>query len=63
LNLAKENITSQEENVNQAKESLRIAKVQYQQGLLTNIEEMDTELALIHGRDQLSASFVGLFNR
>lgn len=46
LNLAKENILSQEENVNQAKESLRIAKVQYQQGLLTNIEEMDTELAL-----------------
>jgi outer membrane protein len=46
LNLAKENILSQEENVKQAKESLRIAKVQYQQGLLTNIEEMDTELAL-----------------
>ena len=46
LNLAKENIVSQEENVKQAKESLRIAKVQYQQGLLTNIEEMDTELAL-----------------
>lgn len=46
LNLARENIASQEENVKQAKESLRIAKVQYQQGLLTNIEEMDTELAL-----------------
>lgn len=46
LNLAKENIVSQEENIKQAKESLRIAKVQYQQGLLTNIEEMDTELAL-----------------
>ena len=46
LNLAKENIVSQEENVKQAKESLRIAKVQYKQGLLTNIEEMDTELAL-----------------
>jgi outer membrane protein len=46
LNLAKENIVSQGENVKQAKESLRIAKVQYQQGLLTNIEEMDTELAL-----------------
>jgi outer membrane protein len=46
LNLARENIVSQQENVNQAKESLRIAQVQYQQGLLTNIEEMDTELAL-----------------
>jgi outer membrane protein len=46
LNLAKENILSQEENVKQAKESLRIAKVQYQQGMITNLEEMDTELAL-----------------
>jgi outer membrane protein TolC len=46
LNLAKENIISQEENVKQAKESLRIAKVQYQQGMLTNLEQMDTELAL-----------------
>jgi outer membrane protein TolC len=46
LNLAKENIVSQEENVKQAKESLRIAKVQYQQGMLTNLEQMDTELAL-----------------
>jgi outer membrane protein len=46
LNLAKENILSQEENVKQAKESLRIAKVQYQQGMITNIEEMDTELSL-----------------
>jgi len=46
LNLAKENIISQEENIKQAKESLRIAKVQYQQGMLTNLEQMDTELAL-----------------
>ncbi len=46
LNLAKENIFSQEENVKQAKESLRIAKVQYQQGMITNLEQMDTELAL-----------------
>jgi len=46
LNLAKENILSQKENVKQAKESLRIAKVQYQQGMITNLEQMDTELAL-----------------
>jgi len=46
LTLAKENILSQEENVKQAKESLRIAKVQYQQGMITNLEQMDTELAL-----------------
>lgn len=46
LNLAKENILSQQENVKQAKESLRIAQVQYQQGIITNLEQMDTELAL-----------------
>lgn len=46
LNLAKETILSQEENVKQAKESLRIAKVQYAQGMITSLEEMDAELAL-----------------
>lgn len=46
LELAKETITSQEENVNQAKESLRIAKIQYAQGIITSLEEMDSELAL-----------------
>jgi outer membrane protein len=46
LNLAKENILSQQENVTQAKEGLRIAKVQYLNGLLTNLELLDTEYAL-----------------
>ncbi|MGB7061076.1 MAG: TolC family protein [Candidatus Zixiibacteriota bacterium] len=46
LNLALENIVSQEENVKQAKEALRIARVQYQKGMLTNLELMDTEFAL-----------------
>jgi outer membrane protein len=46
LNLARENILSQEENVGQAKEALRIATVQYQKGMLTNLELMDTEFAL-----------------
>ncbi len=46
LNLAEENILSQEENVKQAKESLRIARVQYSKGMLTNLELMDTEFAL-----------------
>jgi outer membrane protein len=46
LNLAQENILSQQENVNQAKESLRIANVQYQNGVLTNLELLDTEFAL-----------------
>jgi outer membrane protein TolC len=46
LDLAKETILSQQETVNQAKESLRIAKVQYAQGIITSLEEMDAELAL-----------------
>jgi outer membrane protein len=46
LNLARENILSQQENVKQAKESLRIANVQYEKGVLTNLELMDTEFAL-----------------
>lgn len=46
LNLARENIVSQEENVKQAKKALEIAKVQYAQGVITSLEEMDTELAL-----------------
>jgi outer membrane protein len=46
LNLAQENILSQQENVNQAKEGLRIANVQYQNGVLTNLELLDTEFAL-----------------
>lgn len=46
LDLAKQTILSQQETVNQAKESLRIAKVQYAQGIITSLEEMDSELAL-----------------
>jgi len=46
LNLAKENISSQEENVKQAQKALEIAKVQYAEGVITSLEEMDTALAL-----------------
>jgi HAE1 family hydrophobic/amphiphilic exporter-1 len=46
LDLALENILSQKENVKQAKEALRIARVQYEKGMLTNLELMDTEFAL-----------------
>lgn len=50
LDLAKETIISQEENVKEAKESLRIAKVQYAQGVITSLEEMDSELALTYAQ-------------
>lgn len=46
LNLARENIFSQEENVKQAQKALEIAKVQYAEGVITSLEEMDTALAL-----------------
>jgi len=50
LDLAKQTILSQQETVNQAKESLRIAKVQYAQGIITSLEEMDAELALTYAQ-------------
>jgi outer membrane protein len=50
LDLAKQTILSQQETVNQAKESLRIAKVQYAQGIITSLEEMDSELALTYAQ-------------
>ncbi len=46
INLAKENIFSQGENVHQAEKALEIAKVQYAEGVITSLEEMDTQLAL-----------------
>jgi len=50
LDLAKETILSQEENIKQANEGLRIAKVQYAQGIITSLEEMDAELALTYAQ-------------
>jgi outer membrane protein len=46
LKLAQANIQSQRENVDLAKESLRIGKVRYESGLITNLEVLDAELAL-----------------
>jgi len=43
---AKELLKAQEEAVQQAEESLRIAKLQYENGMITSIELMDAELAL-----------------
>ncbi len=43
---AQANIESQKENVNLAKEFLRIGKVRYDSGLITNLEILDAELAL-----------------
>ena len=42
---AKELLKVQEETVQQAQESLRIANLRYENGMITNVELMDTELA------------------
>lgn len=50
LNQEIENIKNQKENVNVAEEALRIAETSYKNGLLTNLEYMDTQLALLQSR-------------
>ena len=42
---SKELLKAQEETVEQAKESLRIANLRYKNGMITNVEFMDAELA------------------
>ena len=42
---SKELLNAQEETVQQAEESLRIANLRYENGMITNVELMDTELA------------------
>jgi outer membrane protein TolC len=42
---AKELLKAQEETVQQAEESLRIANLRYKNGIITNVELMDAELA------------------
>ena len=42
---SKELLKAQEETVQQAEESLRIANLRYENGMITNIELMDAELA------------------
>jgi outer membrane protein TolC len=42
---SKELLNAQEETVQQAKESLRIANLRYKNGMITNVELMDAELA------------------
>ncbi|OGS21733.1 MAG: hypothetical protein A2252_11650 [Elusimicrobia bacterium RIFOXYA2_FULL_39_19] len=49
-NEAQERIVSQEENIKQAQESLKIAEVGYANGVVTNLEVMDTQLALTQAK-------------
>lgn len=45
-----ENINAQKENVDVAEEALKLAETSYQNGLITNLEYMDTQLALLQSR-------------
>ena len=45
-----ENIKNQKENVDVAEEALRIAETSYKNGVITNLEYMDTQLALLQSR-------------
>jgi outer membrane protein len=44
----------QKETVHQAEESLRIANLRYKNGLITNVELTDTELALTQAQTNYS---------
>jgi len=51
---AKDLLNVQEETVQQAEESLRIANLRYKNGLITNVELTDTELALTQAQTNYS---------
>ncbi len=56
LERGKEIMSYQEENVTRAEEAYRLAEKQYKNGLITNLEYMDTQLALMRARlEQLSS--------
>jgi len=46
LDQEKQNIESQKQNIDQAQEALNIADERYKQGIISNLEYMDTQLAL-----------------
>jgi outer membrane protein TolC len=50
MNETAELFRSQEQNVQQAEEALRIAERRYETGLMTNLEVMDTQLALAQAK-------------
>ncbi len=51
---AKELLKAQEETVQQAEESLRIANIMYKNGMITTVELMDTELAFTQAQTNYS---------
>ncbi len=51
---AKELLKAQEETVQQAQESLRIANIMYKNGMITTVELMDTELAFTQAQTNYS---------
>jgi len=54
LNQAKESLLSQEKNVEQAQESVRIAELNYAEGLATNLDVSTTQVALSQAKTNYS---------
>ncbi|OGS23167.1 MAG: hypothetical protein A2252_02840 [Elusimicrobia bacterium RIFOXYA2_FULL_39_19] len=50
LEQEKQNIETQKENIGQAQEALSIAEERYKQGIISNLEYMDTQLALTQAK-------------
>jgi outer membrane protein TolC len=50
LNQEMENIKAQKENVLVAEEAMKMAETSYQNGMITNLEYMDTQLALLQAK-------------
>jgi len=50
METAKESILAQRENIGQAKEALSIAESRYKNGTITNLEVLDTQLALTRAK-------------
>lgn len=59
MNEAKEIIASAEESVKQAEESLKIAQVSYKNGVITNLELMDTQTMLTQVKMQYAQAVFG----
>ena len=58
INLTQEEeiLKYQDENIKQAEEALRLADERYKNGFITNLEYMDTQLALLQARTEYISS-------
>jgi len=50
MEVAEESISAQKENIREAEEALSIAELRYKSGMITNLEVLDTQLALTQAK-------------